>query len=293
MASNPYLTENLLTAIRDSGMLPPADESAQTTRLLGFVNREQHLYLMRLLLSVREGYRYASVDIPIVSGTDTYRVPSRAVGASLKLVNTVDASGGLVEQRPSAHYNIRDNSLVFVESPAASGTLRLTYLRRFNKVVPATSAAEITAINTATRAVTVLGIPTTSVFTSSVLYDFIQGTPHFDTLGADLSATVAGSVLTFATALPTSLAVGDFVALAGETPICQAPVELHDVLMQAALVSYLESQGDAQRAAVAEKKREQMRADALSLLSPRVQDSAEVLINYNAPGWVRRVFRGR
>lgn len=302
--SNPYLASEQITAIRDSGMLPPADESDNTTRLLGFMNRGQRLYLTRLMLSVRESYRVATVDSTISATQTTVRIPTRAVGAKLKGVSWVDSAGSVlplwpvdsggifdtvVNGGPGSFY-VQENSLVFLSAPG-SGTLRFTYYRRLNKIVAATAVGLITAINTGTKVVT---IDTTSPnvlpsnFLTTATFDFVQGAPHFDTLGSDLTISAVGATtMTFSATLPTDLVVGDFVALSGETPICQAPVELHDVLTQHALWMYLQSQKDAGGAAAAAKTLEMMRADALALLSPRIEDPPTPLLNFNAPGWSR------
>ncbi len=302
--SNEYAAETfLIQAMQDMGVIPSA-ESGLTARLLGFMNREQRVYLTRLMLSVREAYRVATVDVTLTAAT-SYRIPSRAVGAKLKLVQYVDGNGASRPLNPvgdaqvyedqiaggPGEFSLRDNSIVFVTAPS-TGTMRLHYFRRLSKLVTADSAMEVTAINTGAKTVTgVIGTgPALTNFTSTATYDLIQGRPHFDVLGADLAATISGSTLTFAAALPSDLVVGDFVSLAGESPICQAPLELQDVLAQRALVSYLESQGDP-KAAAAGKTLERMRDDALAILSPRIEDQPVILQNYNAPGWGRT--RGR
>lgn len=300
--ANEYLAESfLISAMQDTGVIPSA-ESGLTARLFGFMNREQRVYLTRLLLSVRESYRVATVDVTLVAGTTSYPIPSRAVGAKLKLVELLDAQGS--PTRPlnpidssqvyesglrggPGDFKLQDNSIVFLASPTG-GTMRLHYFRRLSRLVSADSAMEITSFSAGAKTVTgTIGTgPALSNFTSTAHYDLIRGAPHFDVLGADLSATISGSTLTFATALPSDLAVGDFVALAGQSPICNAPLELHDVLAQRALVSYLESQGDP-KAQVAGKTLDRMREDALAILSPRVEDTPTKLINYNGPGWLR------
>lgn len=293
-----YLASAQISAIRDLGMLPAGGETETDAILLAHMNRESRGYLTKLLMSVREGYQVASVDLPIVAGQLAYRIPSRAVGAKLKLVQFVDDDDAVATVNPmpfengeangllggGGGYYLQGNSIVLASSSSAGSTLRLTYFRRMNKIVASTAAAEISLINTATKAVTLTSPPAT--FTSSATYDFVQGLPHFDTLGADLAATIAGSVLTFAAALPDGLAVGDYVALAGQTPIPQAPLELHDVLAMRATFVYLFSLGNP-KAQAAEKMLEQAKADALELISPRVEGSPAVIKNFYAPGWGR------
>lgn len=298
-----YLADELISAVREAGMLPPADESAPSSRIRAIMNREQRVYLMRLLLSVREEYRVAVVDVPLVAGQSSYRIPSRAVGAKLKLVEVVPTTGAAATLNPvgqaqsvadglaggGGSYYLRDNSIVLL-STSLTGSLRLHYFRRLNKLVAASAAAEVASFSAGGKTITVTTPPGT--FTSSATYDIIQGTPHFDLLAFDEPASVAGSVLTFASSLPGDLAVGDYLALSGESPLCMAPLELHDVLVQRALVKYLAGQGDKANLATAKEDLKELRDDALSLLCPRVQDSPVVLKNYDAPGWNRYRARG-
>lgn len=298
-----YLADDLIDAIRESGMLAGADESAQTARLRAIMNREQRVYLTKLMLSVREEYRTATVDVTLATSQTEVPIPSRAVGAKLKLVELVDSGGARSPLTPISNasqpadalagghggYYLRDNTIVLVSAQVNGTTLRLHYPRRLNKIVAEEEASEITAINTSTKVVTLDVSPNAkpSGFLTTATFDLIKGTPHFDLLGSDLaiSATDA-TTMTFVDTLPDDLDVGDYVSLAGETPICQAPVELQDVLVQRALVKYLESQGDP-RITVAKAALDELRADALSLISPRVEDQPKPLINYDAPGWRR------
>lgn len=302
--TNPYVVTELLADLRDTGMLPTSDESYSTARLIAAMNREQRLYLSRLLVELGEGYQQTTSETTIVAGTTRYRIPTRAIVAGLTLVEIVGSDGSTVPLHEvprarafdenligvGADYYIEGYELVFLATPTAGGTLRFTYARRLNRIVSTEEVGEITAINTGTKAVTVDAAP--SGFTSSVLYDLVQGQPHFDTLGASLAATVAGNILTFTDELPAELAVGDFVALAGETPVCQAPLELHDVLVQKAAVKVLKAKGDP-KAGMAEADLAQMRDDAISLLKRRVKGQPELIQNFNAPGWGRWRSRGR
>lgn len=76
------------------------------------------------------------------------------------------------------------------------------------------------------------------------------------------------------------------MALATETPICNAPLELQDVLVYRAVAVHLQSRGDPKWQA-AKALLDEAKDNALSLIQPRSQDEAKALINYNAPGWQR------
>jgi hypothetical protein len=158
-------------------------------------------------------------------------------------------------------------------------------------VVPASEAAEVADVDTGSGEVTLTEAPEGF---GDVAYDFVQANPHFDVLASGLSATLAGDVLSFdAEELPEDLAVGDYVALEGQSPIVNVPVELQDVLVFRALYVYLLSQGDPKAQAV-KSMVDEAKDDALALISPRKDGSEEALINYYAPGWnrARRRFGG-
>jgi hypothetical protein len=299
-----WLASVLIDAIRDDGMLPTSEE-ASTDRLLGHLNRESRLWLTKLMLSAREDYLVESVTTPIVAGQSSYRIPSRAVGAKLKSVSYVGTDSlerplNMIPEDQTYRNNVNGaggeayveaNSIVLTNAPAAGGSLKIKYYRRQNRVVAADETVEISALDMGLKTVTFTD-PVPDDF-GSVDYDFIQGTPHFEVLASDQDATLAGSVLTFASALPDDLAVGDYVALAGETPIVNVPAEMQDVLVLRAVYTYLLSIGDPKAGAVKDLLAE-ARADALSLITPRKESADEVLINYNAPGWnrFRRRYRG-
>lgn len=302
--SNPYLVSLLLTALRDEGYVP-SDESASSARLLGVLNRQQRTWLTKLMLSVREDYQLASVDVDLTAGQTVVPVPSRAVGAALKLVSFLD-NGIPVPLNPinseqvhansvlggAGDYSMQGNNLVLSSSAAAGSTLRIQYFRRMNEMVDESEAGEVASFSSGAKTITLAGTVPTLFDTASTTYDIVRGTPHFDTLSASVVATRAGQVLTFTDALPADLAIGDWVALEGQTPICQAPLELHDVLAFKGCQAYLRARGDPKAAAM-QTEIDEMRADALSLLAPRVQGSAHVFINPNAPGWNRTRLRWR
>jgi len=298
----PHLVSDLVEAVRQEAMLPASDESATTSRIIDALNREQRLYLARLLLSVRESHQVAHADVALVAGTARYRVPSRAIGAKVKLVSLLngtqvsplypmpyerqveDVGGG-----GPGDYWFESNHLVLRVTPAATGSLRITYFRRLGELVLEEEAGVVESLNAGAQTVTLESAPTAFV-AGATDYDFIQAGSHFDTLGADQSATLAGDVLTFAEELPEDLAVGDYVTLAGQAPLCQAPRELHDVLALRTAFAILEASGDP-KAAATERRLARAESDALSLLAPRVDGSPKVILNRNGPGWGR--FFGR
>jgi hypothetical protein len=301
--ANAFTTTYLLESLKRRGMLPTTSETLDAEDFLLTADGEMQSYILPLLLSVREEYLVAEKDISIVSGTASYDIPARAVGSKLREVRILSGSDYVALSRiepervettaASAYpggYKIQGNKLVLVPTPNTSGTLRVTYFQRPNRLVGTTSVGEITAINTGTGVVTCSDIPTT--FTTSLTYDFIKGTPGFDSLNIDKACTAvttgASGTITFATAnLPSDLAVGDFVCLAQESPIPQIPVELHPLLAQRVTAKCLEALGD-DKAVLAMQVSEEMRKGALTLLENRVEGAPRIIVNKYGPGYVGR-----
>lgn len=304
--SNEYLASEIIADMQDLGMIPPTDETFNTTRILKHMNNQLRLYMAELLRSVRKEYLVMDTDVSVASGTASYRISTKAIGSALRKVAMLDGGGNpqpLVEvkeeerekwQNPGAAiagYIFKGNSLELIPAPTASGTLRLSYEKRLNKLVDSSAVGEVTNINTGTKVVTCATVP--SGFSTSTLLDLIQGVPHFDDLALDQAptnvVTGASGTITFS-ALPSGLAVGDFVCLAGQTPIPQIPVELHQVLALRTALVILQALKHPSVPLV-EKELAAARSAAISLIATRNEAADVYVMNYNQPGFRRGRFR--
>lgn len=291
-----YVADNLVTAIRRNGNLSPSDETAASTVLYHFMNQEQRGYLTRKLMSVREGYLRAASTSSIVASQTEYDLPARAIAGAIISVERADAGGDyyfLAEMPtggPSAinaaggDYYVSGNKLVLTESPSATaGSLRFTYHKRLSRLVPQEEAGYISAINTGTKQVTISSTPAN--WTTSNTFDFVKSSPHFDVLGEALViTTLASNVMTFSATLPTTLAVGHFVSLTGQTPVCQAPLELHDLLAARSLFAYMKAKADPRVKTESEWLRD-VEDSMLAMIAERVDDEDERVLNTDGPGW--------
>lgn len=306
---NPYLASNLLADIKRRGQIPETSEGSYgTADILAFASDEIQGYLTTLLSSIREEWFVRSLDHTLGTNQVTFDIPPRSVGSSLRQVLLGSAPNNwIVLQRvePKQSYNayyggstsapgnsgfgpgyIFENTHIKLLSASYGGpTLRIMYFLRPNRLVLETSCGLITAIDTNTNEVTVSSAPTT--FTDGTSYDFIKAQPGFDTLAFDQVADITGNVLTFTDDVPSDLAVGDYVALAGESPIPQLPVELHQLLAQRVVVKILESAADP-RMEIAKMMCEEQRKEALILITPRSIGDSRYLTNFNGPGWGSR-----
>lgn len=310
MPASEFLADEVIDAIREEGLISASDEVELITRVRNVLNREMRLYGMAQLQKAREEYQVETADLPIVAGTTEYDIPSKAAGAAIvrleynyagtrcKLYPTtadLNASVG-----PGAYgtgeFFLQANKIVLCIAPPSTSTWTVVYARRFNRVVAASACGEVSAINTGTKQVTLVHpdsgagtVPAT--FTTAKTYDFIKGTPHFDVRDSDKAVTgVASNVLTFTDALPTGLAVGDFVALAGQSPVINAHLEFQEVLVLRAAHAYVSGSQNAQGAGMLKERLAEAEANWLAIACPRVDGGPQFLINYSAPGfnkWMR------
>lgn len=298
-----YTADELISDVQARGMLAPSSNTLATADYLRFINDEIQSYMVPFVMSTREEFFVTSSDVSVTSGTAAYAIPSRAIGAKLRNVLLLNGSEyeplprlepeavlreGSFSGTPEGFY-LEGNSVVLYPTPSSATTLRLSFFIRPNRVVSVSEAGLITGTPSAT--VTISSAP--SAFpTASTSYDLVKGTPHFECRAIDKAATRVTTTLTFSTAT-TGLVAGDYVCLAGETPIPQIPVELHPLLAERVAARALHALGD-QRAQLFEASAERMKKGLEALLTPRSEGSSRRIINYSAPGWSsRRRLRGQ
>jgi hypothetical protein len=297
-----YTVTALLTSLKRKGMLASNDETLNTTDFLALANDELQSYVVPIVMRVREEHFVYTADITLVSGTSAYPFPYRSIGGRARQIfwkqsdtdyipmdriepDNENQSGFTTGGGTPTGYKLEGNNIVFIPSPTATGTIRVKYFIRPGFLVQTSAVGTITAFNTVAKTVTISSSPST--FTSSVLYDLVSAVPGFSSLAIDQVASKSSNVYTFTSALPGGLAIGDYLCLAGESPVPQIPVELHPLLSQRTTMKVLEALGDP-RAAVTKSMADEMERNTLTLLTPRVEGATRVIINYNAPGWGRR-----
>jgi len=209
---------------------------------------------------------------------DTYRIPQ------LSYVSRLSYEGS-TGPKPDA-YVVEDDRILLLPKPSvAVGTVRFCYEYRPGTLVATTAAMAVTGIgNIATGEVD--GTAPTA-WTTSNTFDIIKGVSPFALVSIDLIASVihAAAHITFATAAidATRIAIGDYVVLAGTTPIPQIPAELHSALAMAVAAEVLEELGDPDGASMKEVKVQAMISTFISAVDRRVKAPIQRLVNANSP----------
>lgn len=289
-----YTTTEFLVNVKTRAAVPTSQSTFTVSKILSLADDEIRTYILPMLSSKLE-YYYAYDDERAVNASGIYDVHTRAVGGSLINVALLDSTNRVdvawvTEDRLIRTDNtnegilgcyLKRNQLVLLP-PDAHGfsTLRMTILLRPGQLVETTTAAQITGISSNTLSFASGTIPAS--FTTSVTYDLIQAGPHFDHLGIDLTASSVTSTTVVLSSTPSSrLAVGDWISLAGTSPVVQVPVEAWPLLCQKTANTLMRAQGDNEGLAAGEKELKRMEEMTSSLFTPRIKKEGKKLVIRN------------
>lgn len=287
-----YTNDELVNAITRAAHIPTAQVTFTDADLLAFSDEETQDGILPQILSVRENYYLTYIELPL-NAEQRYDIPERAIAMALsdvkirvdntlQNVTRIEVSELMyTHQAPGPNWGwyIENNQLVLLGNPQA-GVLRMYFYRWPNKNVLPTACAEVTDITG--DDVTVASLPTT--FSIATPLDFIKAQPGFDLLGLDTTPIgINATTLTFAPGeVPARLAVGDWLALSGETPVAQIPREFRPLLVQRVVVRVYETQGYLDKKKVALDTLKEKEAALFKLINPRVAESPKRMSAWNA-----------
>lgn len=297
-----WTSDDLIASVRRAGFLPDTSDLSSSD-ILAFADEELLTTVAEAWKGGREERAVTYEDIPVVAGTQRYRIPRRAMGRAVRGVAWLDASGneGPADEispldawrwsNGGAIYYFEDDHLVLPYSPTASNeSIRVRYVSGPPRLVDVTAAARITQPISTTSFYISTTSPPSSVSTATALVDIVRGESPFPTLYRDrIISGFAGSTITLSSSTPivvaeiaTSLTVGeraDYVCPRDTTVYPQVPKEFWPVLVAATLMRVLDAIGDqagadrsAARLGMAIKK-------AQGVTEPRNQGKRAALVN--------------
>lgn len=295
-----YTTDGLLASVKRRITLPDAQNLFSSTDLIAFMSDELSTSLVPLIHSVQQEYWVYRQDVPIVANVTNYLIPVRGVANGLRLLSLVDNGGNEIEfnlLRPENTlstnnwlspyststlygFNMEDDHIVMFPSSVVTNptmSLRFRFERRPSQLCATTDAAQITGI--AGTVITVAAIPST--WTTATTVDVIKGLPAFPSRADDLaiSAVNFGASTITVPAIPAATAVGDWLSVAGTSPIPQIPYELFPYLAQCVANLCMAGMADSEPYKDGKTKEAQMKEDILKLLQPRDMGNVQTVIN--------------
>lgn len=307
--ANPYITDTLLPTLRLLPLMPSVQALFTDDNLLTIMSFEMKSKIIPLIDNQAEEYFISSADIPYSTSQTVFTIPPRALAGKLRSVSFVDSNlnevriprlrledimsnvnaTGLAINPALWGFYLRNNKVVLYLGSTTGGSssftyLRLRYVRQPNLLVLSSACGQIMAISG--NDVTISNLPST--FTTSQTYDLIQNVPQiFDSVLDDGTITAINSgtkTLTFtAGTVPSTLAIGDWVCLSGQSPIPQIPYSPgFELLLQLSAAKCLEIHGDTQGFNVAMSQAKDMKDYFISVITPRVDGNVIRLTTPNS-----------
>lgn len=309
----------LLVSIKSRMMLPEANSTFSDTDLIAFANEEMLIGLVPSVLQMKDNYLTAKAITPLAMGRVKYPVPERAIGNKLEdvsyssdgkneyemtQINSDEKYSGIGMTSNTGYmrqFYMQGDSIVLYPDTNSTigGFLYFYYYMRPNTLVKDAAVGVISGIDRTLGTITLSNMPTTYVATST--FDFIKrnsphsimtkasGVPAIDVEVSNVQTSAKIVTLVDASDIPTDLKVGDYLALAGESPIPNVPTELHMVLAQRVACRVLEAIGDTAGLTNANAKLQEMEGKTGILLDQRVEGAVHKIRNRGTT----RTIRGR
>lgn len=276
-------TSFLVPNIRRRAFLPVSEKAWTDARLLEAATDALQGPVAAYLKRVREDFFLRQYELQTVGGQRAYRLPPRALGGGARAVSILVGAGnprrlGRIATQQNTYRSdalgeptgfwLEASELHLTPTPAGVYTLLLPYEMRPADLVVTASAAVI--VNVTSTTITVAASP--GAFVTGAKYDVVRAASPFDHAMLEQVGTRAGNIYTF-TAVPTGVAVGDYLCLAEQAPVCQLQAEAHQLVAQYAAAETLTGE----KAGLAMAKARQLEVDLAPLFAPRVTGAPEIL----------------
>ena len=303
-----FTTDDLISSIQRGVTLPSYDPLLSTNDLLAFATEEMQTKIVPIIRALRQEYFVVSDEVALVDQQDVYTIPERAIGRTLrdlKLVSTSNYKRKLVmipieeehlytnggtSGEPIAFFP-KGDTIVVRPKPIVNTAyyLQMWYEQRPSELIQVANGGIIQAIDTVNSIITVDTVPqNASVSTTLDIISQLGGHPF---IGTDLPIVAVTGFNIQLSALPTKIALGQYVAQANHSQVVQLPNECFPVLAQAVQCRILEAIGDMENLQAAKQTLTEKIIDMQKLLAPRNEGSQQKVTNNN--GLLRRTNQRR
>lgn len=259
------------------GYVPRGDSTYTLPVLLRLMSDELRGYVVDLLREAGGEHLVVPHTIEVAAGVTEYRLPHRAVANGVRRVSVVRPGAPDVQlpqlspddlARCVPGYMFRGPRLVLSPAPASSFTLRLDYLLRPSELV-STAYGTIASVVPSGDNVAITFTGTLGLADGPQRLDLVRALPPFDVLAVEAAGTLAGTTWTVPVASLLEVPeAGDYLCPPDTSPVACIPLEGHALLAQRVAWAVLSATSNA-AAPAAYDRAEQMRAQCLSLLTPR------------------------
>ena len=289
--------DRMVDSVRKRTMCPDDTSIFTDVDILDILDEEMNVQVLDKLVRLHGENLTISVDIPR-NASGSYSIPNRALGNKLRDVSLVNGNTiyemsqiSIGELPDYSNYSepytqldlfyIENNKIKLVTATRSYDSIRMRYYLRPNFLTKVEEAGIVNSITTNT----VAGTITLSMsqigknFTDSDKYDIIgKETPNkiksMDLTAVSLTTGGTGNIVFNIADIGEYLddiEVGDYISLAGETPVPNIPTEMHPLLAQAAAIQLLEALGDTEALQNAIARMDKMVTAVQTLIDARVE----------------------
>lgn len=274
----------LLNQIKARALIPTSQKTFEDEDILELATDEMHNTVLPMIMGARSEFYVITEDFNVTEAVNYIDIPYRSLGLSVRDVVEVKSDKEYPLSWLEPAYKDRESSAGFffqgnriILRGVNTSTVRIYYYLRPGNLVTTNSAAKILSIDTVTGVIGVTAVP--SAWSTSDTLDGVKSRPGFDNVAMDrVISNITSPNITLANV--SGLSVGDWVALSGESPVPQIPVEFFPYLAQLTAVKILEGIGDFEGMQVAASKLEDLKRNALNLITPRTKGQAKKLTGH-------------
>jgi hypothetical protein len=297
-----YTTDELLAAAKRSEFFPVSQSTLEDADLIAFANEEMLMKLVPKILSVREEFFITTKLAPIVGGIDSYSIPERALGNSLKDVFHVPNTDNMAHKwtiprisphdanmwsgsgsTPAVFYLMGDEVVLLPMPSSSSGALLFMYPERPNKLVATTSCAKITGITLGTTCTLTVDTDMTASLSTSSMIDLLSAVSPYRLWNKDV-AIISITSTTIEIALAdaqdamgrTEPKVGDWICPAQQSPIPMVPSEFHSILAEMICFRAMKAIGHTEQMQAIAAHISELISNAFKMIANRVESEVEV-----------------
>lgn len=256
-----YTASELIASVQQRAQVALAARDFGTPQILRIFNEEIDGYLVPFVAQRKLEFWVESVDLSVTPGVPT-AIPSVAVGGKLRAIAYVQSgipalldeldlpmavglqgqSGGL----PTGYYFLGSGFMLY--PPQSGGTVRIYYYRRPSMLVLPSQCLQVAgfpggAAPGSYRVSFAGALPTAYAVGKTI--DLVSNVPNFSQYATSVQITATGTTtVDIAGTQPASLAVGDWICLAGTAPVITgSPADLVNLLIQYVALKVAEAKG--------------------------------------------------
>lgn len=286
----------IIASIKARNLIPSSQQTFSDNDILRFANEEISSEIVPLLIRYNEEYLIREVMLPLEEGKIRYRIPPRAMGGRLRDVYWLDQNGnpvsipkvergqvpsyGVTGSRPTGYYlEGNDIRLLPFRMERPEGRLVVVIAVKPNQLVQTNRCRKI--IQVTASSITVPSVP--PHFQPGERLDVLSQWPGAELRDMDLLITgIQGNIIHLSGGALDLAEPGDWVALAGESPVEQFPSDLHTYLLELISMRLLQAQGNVQGQQIKAQAIQRLQQTIPALIDNRVVGGSHKIINRNS-----------